>query len=92
MSGTGNASLDFGAAPGGNAASVVITGQGGIGVGSQAEAWMMASSTADHNAEEHMLVPVKLTCGSIVAGTGFTIYARSEWRLAGLFTVQWVWN
>lgn len=92
MSGTGSATLDFGVAPGGNAASVAVTGQAGILSGSLCEAWMMASSTADHNDEEHMLVPVKLTCGNIVAATGFTIYARSEWRLSGQFDVKWVWN
>lgn len=92
MSATGTAVIDFGAAPGGNAASVAVTGQGAILSGSLCEAWMMASSSADHNDQEHMLVPVKLTCGSVVAGTGFTIYARSEWRLTGQFTVQWVWS
>lgn len=92
MGAQGTATIDFGAAPGGNTAQVNVTGQTGILAGSLAEAWIMADSTADHNAEEHMIVPVLCTCGSVSAGTGFTIYARSEWRLSGTFQVRWVWN
>jgi hypothetical protein len=92
MAATGTATIDFGAAPGTNAVEVAVTGQAGISTSSQAEAWMMASSTATHNAEEHMLVPIKLTCGNLINATGFTIYARSDWRLTGTFTVQWIWN
>lgn len=91
MAGVGTATLDFGAAPGTNAASVTVTGEAGIGTSSVAEAWMMAESTADHNAEEHSLVPIRLTCGTFVAGTGFTIQARCDWRLSGTFKVRWVW-
>jgi hypothetical protein len=92
MGAQGTATLDFGVTPGGNAASVAVTGQASIVGGSLAEAWMMADSTADHNAEEHALVPVKLAAGTVVAGTGFTIYGRCEWRLNGTFQVRWVWN
>lgn len=93
---TGSATIDFGAVPGTNITSLVITGQAGILVGSLAEAFMMADSTvvgaAGHNAEEHKLVPIKLTCGNIVAGTGFTIWAETEWRLTSTFQVRWVWS
>lgn len=88
---TGTATIDFGASPGGNSASVAVTGQTAIVSGSKVEAFMMYEASADHNAEEHALVPVRLTCGTIVAGTGFTIYARSEWVLSGTFKVNWVW-
>ena len=90
---TGQATLDFGAAPGTGAVEVAVTGQAAIIAGtSYAEAWMMADSTADHNAEEHMLVPIRLTVGNVTTGVGFTIYARTEWRLSGTFNVRWVWN
>jgi hypothetical protein len=96
MGATGTATIDFGAAPGTNVTSVVVTGQTGILSGSFAEAFMMADSTVSgatgHNAEEHKLVPIKLTCGSVVAGTGFTIFAESSWRLTSTFQVRWVWN
>lgn len=49
------------------------------------------ASAYGHNAEEHKLVPIKLTCGSIVVGTGFTIWAETEWRLTSTFQVRWVW-
>lgn len=94
----GTATIDFGAVPGTNITSVVVTGQTGIVPGSFAEAWMMADSTADpvfgtgHNAEEHKLAPIKLTCGDLVPGTGFTIWAETEWRLTSTFQVRWVWS
>jgi hypothetical protein len=88
----GTATINFGAAPGGNTASVVITGQSSILSTSHVGAFMMYDSTADHNAEEHAMVPILLTGGSIVVATGFTIFARSEWRLTGQFSVRWVYS
>lgn len=96
MGATGTATIDFGAAPGTNMVHVDITGQSGILSGSLCEAWMMADTTvsggAGHNAEEHKIVPIKLTCGNVVASTGFTIYAETEWRLTSTFQVRWVWS
>lgn len=96
MGATGTATIDFGAAPGTNLVSTVIAGQAGILSGSLCEAWMMADTTvvgsAGHNEIEHSIVPIKLTCGAIVVGVGFTIYAFSELRLTSTFTVHWVWN
>lgn len=93
MGAQGTATVNFGTTPGTNYVSVVVTGQAGIVNGtSLAEAWMMATSTADHNVIEHQIVPMKLTCGNIVTGTGFTIYAFTDLRLTGTFSVQWVWN
>jgi hypothetical protein len=57
---------------------------------------MMADTTvsgaAGHNAEEHKLLPIKLTCGALVAGTGFTIFGVTEFRLTSTFQVRWVWS
>ncbi len=92
MSATGTAILDYGSTPGTNNVSTVITGQAAIASNSYVEAWIMAEPTATHNAYEHRLVPIKLVCGDIVAGTGFTIYATTEWRLDGTFNVRWVWT
>ena len=91
MTATGTATIDFGSAPGTNVVTTTITGQTGILVGSHAESWMMGSTTATHNAYEHAVVPIKLSCGTIVVGTGFTITAVTEWRLTGIFIVHWVW-
>ena len=96
MSQTGTAIIDFGAPPGTNIASIVITGQTAIVAGSLVEAWMMSDSTAvgavGHNEPEHRIVPIKLTCGDIVPGVGFTIWAETDWRLTSTFQVRWVWN
>jgi hypothetical protein len=94
MGATGTATIDFGAAPGGNAAQVDVTGQAGVVSGSACEAWFMATTSADHNAEEHALVAAlaSFTCGALVAGTGFTIYGRSMITLSGQWSVQWVWS
>ena len=91
MSATGTATIDFGAAPGGSSAAVAVTGQTGILSGSSVEAWLMADTTADHNDTEHAFVPITVRCGTIVAGTGFTIYAFTDLRLTGTFSVRWVW-
>ena len=88
---TGTATIDFGAQPGTQRAVVTVTGQAAIVGGSQVEAFMMGDTTADHNAEEHAMVPLKLTCGNIVAATGFDVVGVCEWLLHGQFTIHWVW-
>ena len=92
--GTGAATIDFGAAPGGNEASVAVTGQATISATSKAEAYIMADdTTADHTASDHRYAAALFapTCGTPSAGTGFTIYGRSLERLQGTFALRWVW-
>ncbi len=86
------ATIDFGAWPGGNTAELAITGQAAILATSFVEAFLMAETTADHNLEEHAIVPIVLRCGVPTAATGFTIYASCEWTLTGTFKVRWVWT
>lgn len=88
---TGTATLDFGSAPGTNLVSVVVTGQTAIASGSHVEAFFMGDTTADHNADEHQFAEIKLVCGSIVAGASFNIFASTQLRLTGTWTVHWVW-
>jgi len=88
----GTATLDFGSAPGTNMVTTTITGQTGILSGSTISAWLMAEATATHNAYEHMIVPLRITCGNIVAGVGFDIVAVSDLRLTGTFTCRWEGN
>jgi len=90
----GTAEIDFGAHPGANEASVVVTGQGSISATSKAEAYVMADdTTTDHTAQDHRYVGLwlHLTCGTPSAGTGFTIYGRSDQKLHGKWAVRWVW-
>lgn len=93
--GQGTAVIDFGAFPGANEASVAVTGLGTISATSKAEAYFMADDTATgHTASDHRYAAVlmALTCGTPVAATGFTIYARSEHKHQGQFTVRYVWT
>ena len=88
----GTATLNFGAAPGGQFATVVVTGQTGIVSGSLPKALMMADTTADNTSYTHSFVPFNLVCGNIVVGVGFTIYAYSPWNVSNTFTVRWNWT
>ena len=84
--------VNFGAAPGTNNVSLVVEGQTGILTTSVVRAYMMCDATADHNADEHIMVPMKLCCGNIIADTSFTLYAASEWQLTGTFVVHFIWS
>ena len=94
-SGQGTATIDFGAAPGANEASIAVAGQATITATSKAEAFVMGDDTsADHTANDHRYVVcwLGLTCGTPSAGVGFTIYGRSIEQLVGTFTVRYVWS
>lgn len=92
-SGTGTATIDFGALPGSNEASVAVTGIAAIGGSAKAEAFFMRSTSADHTANDHSYAAMLcgLSTGDVTAATGFTIYARSTEKLTGEFTLQYVW-
>jgi len=74
---SGTGSIDFGAFPGKSDATLVITGQSGILAGSIVKAWLYPATTADHSVDEHTVETIQVSAGTIVAGTGFTIYARN---------------
>ena len=54
---------------------------------------MADDTTATHTASDHRYVGLfmSLTCGTPVAATGFTIYARSSDKLTGTFSLRYVW-
>jgi hypothetical protein len=92
--GLGTATIDFGAFPGANEASVTVTGQTSISATSKVEAYIMADdTTSNHTSSDHRYVGLwlALTCGTPTATTGFTIYGRSTEKLQGQFAVRWVW-
>lgn len=99
MSANGTATLDFGALPGKNNTSLAVTGQTAIASGSVVGAWIQPTATADHNADEHLVEGLNVYAGSIVAGTGFTIYVTHDHGTSpavdhfawGRFTVAWAW-
>ncbi len=89
---TGTATLDFGAFPGSNEASVAFS-DATIGAGSKVEAFIMANdTTSDHTAADHRYAGqfFSLTAAPS-AGVGGTIYARSIHKMQGTFAVRWVW-
>lgn len=93
--GQGTATLNFGAHPGSNEASIAVTGQAAIVATSKAEAYVMADdAVGTHTASDHRYFAALagLTCGTPTAASGFTIYARSLEKLEGQFLVRWVWT
>jgi len=93
--GTGTATIDFGAFPGSNEASVAVADQTSITATSKAEAFVMGDDTSGtHTANDHRYFSALagLTCGTPSAATGFTIYARSTEKLQGTFALRWVWT
>ena len=93
MANKGTAVLDFGAYPGSCEATVVITGESAILAGSLCDAWIRAEATAGHSINDHAWAAslIAITVGVPTAGTGFTIYARCQSRMAGTFNLDWAW-
>lgn len=94
MGATGTATLDFGADPGAEEATVVVSGQAGFVATSHAEAWFQhGDTTADNSATEHeeaaALCP--LACKWTVDGS-FEIKGMPLAALGvGQFKVHWTW-
>jgi hypothetical protein len=92
--GQGFVTIDFGAYPGSNEASIAFT-DATISATSKAEAYVMADdTTADHTASDHRYFSalVALTCGTPVAATGGTIYGICLDKMQGTFKVRYVWS
>lgn len=91
----GTATIDFGAFPGSNQATVTVTGQTSIAATSYVDAFIMADDSASgHTASDHRYLPLfaGFTCGTPTASTGFVIYGTSPHKLQGQFTLRWVWT
>lgn len=86
---TGTATLNYGSAPGTNVVTTTVV-DSNVRTASVVEAFVMLSTTATHNAYEHAVAPIKLTCGNIVDGVGFDIMGVTDWRLTGTFTVTYI--
>jgi hypothetical protein len=88
---SGSVAINFGSTPGTNFVSVDVTGQTAITGTSKVKAYKAVQATATHNEYEHIVVPLDISVGNIVAGTGFTIYVVTDWRLDGTFNLNWEW-
>lgn len=90
--GLATATLDFGAFPGSNEASVDFADPAILGT-SKVEAYLMADdTTSDHTASDHRYAGqfFSLTAAPS-AGVGGTVYARSIHKMQGTFAVRVVW-
>lgn len=91
---TGKATIDFGAAgQWNNDISVVVTGITAIQSTSYVESYFQGDSTADNDADSHMIASrlVTVTAENIVPGVGFTLVAMSDGDVTGTFQVRWAW-
>ncbi|MFI5296515.1 MAG: hypothetical protein ACHREM_00335 [Polyangiales bacterium] len=87
----GAAVIDFGATPT-DTASVVVTGQANIVAGSKITVSIAYADSVDHSADEHLVEPLRVIAGTIVPGTGFTIYGICDlFPTYGKFNVNWTW-
>lgn len=93
MATTGQTTVNFGASSALTFdANTVVTGQSAIGSGSLVDAWIVCTATSDHTADEHWVDDIQVKAGNIVAGTGFTVYAKCPSGTYGSFNVEWIWN
>jgi hypothetical protein len=94
MAVSGTATLDFGSANYTHETSVVIKGQAAIVGTSRVEAWLRLEATADHDLDALLAEGPEMfiSAGNIVAGTGFTIYARTVGPVTGQVKTDWVWE
>lgn len=99
MGAQGTSSLDFGAYPGANEATLDVTGQAGFVAASAVEAWVQPKATADHSADEHRIEEVDVA-GVYQADGTIRLYGRhtgsgsrdgNGQKLYGVFNVGWVW-
>lgn len=92
---TGTAVVDFGS--GNSEASVVITGQSSIVAGSVIRAWINPIASSNNEADAHLRETLNIVAGSIVPGTGFTVYAfkwaalEQDTLAFGQYNVFWQW-
>ena len=92
----GTATVDFGAFPGTDKASIAVTGQAALVSGSKIEAWLRAEATAEHPEDEVMMlskfVTVNVPITLVVAATGFTIVVVCHDGFStGTLLIDWAW-
>jgi hypothetical protein len=96
----GTATLDFGAFPGTDTATVAVA-DAAIGAAALVEAWVFPAATTDHSADEHVVESFKVVARDVVAGVGFSVqgfstfegrFAGNAFRVYGKWNIAWVWN
>lgn len=77
MATKGFTTVDFGASPGKDVATVAVASSG-ILADAHVEAWLYPTATTAHSVDEHTMAAagfIAVQARDIVAGVGFTIYA-----------------
>lgn len=96
MANVGQTTVSFGALPGSDTASAVVTGQPAILATSFVEAWLDPThgGTVDHSVDEHIMASASIgvVCSNIVPGASFTInLTTQDGPMTGAFSVSWCW-
>ena len=89
-----NVTLDFGSLPGSNEASATVTGQTAITTAHRPTAAIQAVASGSHTANDasYAALFIALTCATPIAGTGYTINARSTEKLTGTYIAAGQWS
>ena len=86
----GTTTVDFGSAA--TDASVFVSAPAITGT-QLVEAWIFPATTATNTVDNHWVETITVVAANVVAGSGFTIYAKVDEGLAhGVFNVGWVYN
>ena len=87
----GTTTIDFGT--GKTDTSVNVIGQSSITGSNLVEAWVFPATTASNTSDNHWIEDLEIMAGNVIAGTGFTIYAKCNTLKAhGIYNIAWVWN
>lgn len=91
--GSGIVTINFGAFPGSQEASVAFSDVTISGTSKVQAEVMSADSTADHTVNDHKYLPLLAEfTGEPQAGVGGTIFARSMQKLIGTFKLRYIWG
>ena len=91
MATQGQTTIDFGT--GKTDTSVAVTGQSAITGTNLVEAWLFPAATSNNTADAHWVEDLTIIAGNVIAGTGFTIYAKcNKGKAYGQYNIAWVWN
>ena len=90
MAAQGTTTINFGGKA--TDASVFVSAPA-ITAGQLVEAWVFPAATASNTADNHWVDTIVVVAGNVVAGSGFTIYAKVDEGFGhGVFNVGWVYN
>ncbi len=88
---SGTTSVNFGSKS--TDTTATVTGQTSILSGSLVDVRLYPSATASNTADNHWVEDLEVYAGNVVAGTGFTVYAKCRTGFAhGSYNISWKWE